>query len=163
MTEQEYNRCVEAYSDNVYRFALKSLRSGDAAADIVQESFMRLWEHREDVIPGKEKSYLFTVAYRLIIDQVRQGKKWADGGASLSNHGSVQQSESQNDIMEFVARFLGKLPEQQRNLILLRDYEGYSYRELAEMTALSEAQVKIYLYRARVALKNSIGDIHYII
>ena len=66
MTVAEYDKCVSQYSDNLYRFALKSLRSDDEAKDIVQESFLRLWENREAVLSGKEKSYLFTVAYRLV-------------------------------------------------------------------------------------------------
>lgn len=76
MTVAEYDKCVSQYSDNLYRFALKSLRSDDEAKDIVQESFLRLWENREAVLSGKEKSYLFTVAYRLIVDRVRMGKRY---------------------------------------------------------------------------------------
>ncbi len=158
MTEQEYNRCVEMYSDGIYRFALKSLRRSDAAKDVVQESFLRLWLNREAVLEGKEKSYLFTIAYRLIIDQVRDGRKYGPRDQPLHRYGSVE-PDGGNDLGEVVARFLARLPEQQRTLILLRDYEGYSYRELAEMTSMSEAQVKINLYRARLMLKKSIKDI----
>ena len=62
MTVAEYEKCVQTLSDNLYRFALKSLRDEDQAKDIVQESFLRLWENREAVLDGKEKSYLFTIA-----------------------------------------------------------------------------------------------------
>ena len=130
MTVAEYEKCVQTLSDNLYRFALKSLRDEDQAKDIVQESFLRLWENREAVLDGKEKSYLFTIAYRLII------------GAG-----------------EVVQRYLDQLPEIQRTLILLRDYEGYSYQEMADMTSLSVAQVKVYIFRARMALKQQIGTI----
>ena len=61
MTVAEYEKCVQTLSDNLYRFALKSLRDEDQAKDIVQESFLRLWENREAVLDGKEKSYLFTI------------------------------------------------------------------------------------------------------
>ena len=73
MTVAEYEKCVQTLSDNLYRFALKSLRDEDQAKDIVQESFLRLWENREAVLDGKEKSYLFTIAYRLIIDRSHGG------------------------------------------------------------------------------------------
>ena len=76
MTVAEYDKCVHTLSDNLYRFALKSLRDEELAKDIVQESFLRLWENREAVLNGKEKSYLFTIAYRLIIDQVRYKKRY---------------------------------------------------------------------------------------
>lgn len=163
MTEYEYNKCVEVYSDKVYRFALKSLRESDAAKDVVQESFLRLWVNRAEVLSGKEKSYLFTIAYRLIIDRVREEKRFQNGEVPFHRYGGVQQSDQEPDVGEWVFRLLDRLPEQQKTLVLLRDYEGYSYRELAEMTALSEAQVKVYLYRARLALKNSLKDIHLIL
>ena len=137
MTVAEYDKCVSQYSDNLYRFALKSLRSDDEAKDIVQESFLRLWENREAVLSGKEKSYLFTVAYPGRPDY--------------------------NGISELIDRFLDELPPLQKSLIMLRDYEGYSYREMAEMTRLSETQVKVYIFRARTALRRIIGDINNIL
>lgn len=67
-------------------------------------------------------------------------------------------THSYSGIAEIVQRYLDQLPEIQRTLILLRDYEGYSYQEMAEMTSLSIAQVKVYIFRARVALKQQIGS-----
>ncbi len=159
MTVSDYDRCVGRYSDNLYRFALKSLRDSEQAKDIVQESFLRLWENRAAVIEGKEKSYLFTVAYRLIVDHVRFGKRYAGGEALLERRRSSAR-DGYDDLSDVIGRCLDRLPPQQKLLIMLRDYEGYSYREIAGMTSLSEAQVKVYIFRARVALKKSIGDIN---
>jgi len=55
------------------------------------------------------------------------------------------------------------LPELQRMVLLLRDYEGYSYKEIGEMASLSESQVKVYIYRARVFLKKYIGKIEVLV
>ena len=160
MTVAEYDKCVSQYSDNLYRFALKSLRSDDEAKDIVQESFLRLWENREAVLGGKEKSYLFTVAYRLIVDRVRMGKRYT-GDESVLRTSPAR--PDYNGISELIDRFLDELPPLQKSLIMLRDYEGYSYREMAEMTRLSETQVKVYIFRARTALRRIIGDINNIL
>jgi RNA polymerase sigma-70 factor (ECF subfamily) len=54
---------------------------------------------------------------------------------------------------------VGQLSDVQRSVLLLRDYEEYSYREIGEITGLSEAQVKVYIYRSRIFLKNYIGTI----
>jgi len=54
---------------------------------------------------------------------------------------------------------VNKLPEIQRSVVLLRDYEGYSYEEIGKITGLNEAQVKVYIYRARVFLKEYIGSL----
>lgn len=159
MTISEYDRCVDLYSDNLYRFVLKSLRDEEQAKDVVQESFLRLWENREAVISGKEKGYLFTIAYRLIVDQIRMRRRYVGGEQMLVNRKSPQRGEF-NNLSETIERYLDRLPPIQKTLIMLRDYEGYSYREMAEMTALSESQVKVYIFRARVALKKYIGDIN---
>lgn len=161
MTVSEYDNCVSDYADNLYRFVLKSLRDTDVAKDVVQESFLRLWENREAVCTGKQKSYLFTIAYRLVIDNVRYdnryssnevlGKMGNDCGGGYSN------------ISEVLNEHLQRLPMIQKTLVMMRDYEGYSYREIAETTQLSEAQVKVYIFRARVALKKSIGNINNIL
>ena len=159
MTASEYDICVDLYSDNLYRFVLKSLRDEEQAKDVVQESFLRLWENREAVISGKEKGYLFTIAYRLMVDQIRMRRRYVGGEQVLANRKTPQRGEFDN-LSETIERCLDRLPPIQKALILLRDYEGYSYREMAEMTALSESQVKVYIFRARVALKKYIGDIN---
>ena len=157
MTVAEYEKCVQTLSDNLYRFALKSLRDEDQAKDIVQESFLRLWENREAVLDGKEKSYLFTIAYRLIIDQVRHIRRYTTDDTLQRRPDEGNRGYS--GAGEVVQRYLDQLPEIQRTLILLRDYEGYSYQEMADMTSLSVAQVKVYIFRARMALKQQIGTI----
>ncbi len=157
MTVGEYNRCVERFSDNVYRFALKSLRDPEAAKDVVQESFLRLWENRAAVMEGKEKSYLFTITYRLLVDTVRWQGRFGGGEEALRSVEAGPGSEP--DVREKLEEALEALPALQKTLVMLRDYEGYSYREIGEMTGLSESQVKVYIFRARVALKARLGKL----
>jgi RNA polymerase sigma-70 factor (ECF subfamily) len=64
-----------------------------------------------------------------------------------------------SDLQEILNQAVDKLPETQKSVLLLRDYEGYSYREIGDITGLSEAQVKVYIYRSRIFLKNYIGTI----
>ena len=61
-------------------------------------------------------------------------------------------------LHEILNEALGRLPESQRSVVMLRDYEGYSYEEISEITGLNESQVKVYIYRARLFLKNYIGS-----
>jgi len=68
-----------------------------------------------------------------------------------------------SDIKEILDEGLRRLSEIQQSVILLRDYEGYSYEEIGEITGLNESQVKVYIYRARVFLKNYIGQIERVI
>ncbi len=161
MTTAEYNECVERHSDHVFRFLLKSLRDSESARDIVQESFLRMWENRGAVVAGKEKSYLFTVAYRLLVDHVRRNERQA--GSDPLNRISGGGTTEYNNLDQVLDDALATLPEVQRSVVLLRDYEGYSYQEIGRQTGLSEAQVKVYIFRARCQLKEKIGPLSNVI
>lgn len=152
MTEKEYNECVNTYADNVYRFILKNLRHEEDARDVVQSSFEKMWRHRDEIDASKCKSYLFTVAYRQMIDHIRKVKR-----IQLKeefNEGTRVQNKPANNLKKILDEALARLSETQRTLVLLKDYEGYSYEEIGQITNLSESQVKVYLHRARVQLKD---------
>ena len=68
-----------------------------------------------------------------------------------------------SDLKEILNEALNQLPEIQRSVIMLRDYEGYSYEEIGEITSLKEAQVKVYIFRGRKFLKEYIGSIEAVI
>lgn len=157
MTVKEYNRSVEVYADSVYRFIRGNLKDEERASDIVQDSYERLWRQVAELEYAVVKSWLFSTAYHIMIDVIRKEKR-------MTNFEQVYEkemiSESQySDLNEILHQALDRLPEQQKTSILLRDYEGYSYKEIGDITGLSEAQVKISIYRGRVALKNFIGKI----
>lgn len=161
MNVKEYNQSVDLYSDQVFRFILKNIRDEERARDIVQDSYEKLWRNVENVNAGKVKSYLFTTAYHTMIDILRKDKR----RISLEDYRIPEEShqEQYSDLAEILNEAVQQLPEIQRTVILLRDYEGYSYQEIGEITTLSEAQVKVYIYRARVFLKNFIGKIELVV
>ncbi len=157
MTTAEYNLCVDNHADGVYRFILKNIGDEEQARDVVQEAFTRLWERRRDVNNEKVKSYLFTTAYHTMIDLIRKEKKQT---RLEEYHTKEMVFESTSfDLKQILNEAVEKLPEIQKSVVLLRDYEGYSYEEIGEITGLNESQVKVYIYRARVFLKNYIGSL----
>ena len=163
MTIREYNNCVDEYSDGVYRFLLKNIRNADLASDIVQESFLKLWLKRKNVDYAKSKSYLFTTAYHGMIDHTRK-RNWNDQHVDDHLIYKIEGFEnSYSDIKEILDVALEKLPSIQKSVVLLRDYEGYSYQEIGEITDLNEAQVKVYIYRARMSLKKYLVSIDLVI
>ena len=151
MTEREYNECVRTFSDNVYRFILKNLRHEDDARDIVQSAFEKMWRHKDEVQYATSKSYLFTIAYHQMIDHIRKVKRIHLKGDF--NENEKVQDKPYNNVKKVLERALATLNDLQRSLVLLKDYEGYSYQEIGEITALSESQVKVNLHRARIQLK----------
>ncbi len=155
MNISEYNRCVDNVSDGLYCFLLKNTKERALAQDLVQEAFMRLWERHKDVDVEKGKSWLFTTAYRAMIDHIRKQSRMETLETDKHNPDTVEQGYS--DLKEILNKAVEQLPEIQRSVILLRDYEGYSYREIGEIAGLSESQVKVYIFRARLFLKKYIG------
>ncbi len=151
MNEREYNECVNLYADNVYRFILKNLRHQEDAKDVVQSAFEKLWVNREQVDYGRCKSYLFTIAYHQMIDHIRKQKRVTLKEDFNDEKRSVQQPHHQ--LQKVLHAALDRLSETQRSLVLLKDYEGYNYEEISEITSLSLSQVKVYLHRARLQLK----------
>ncbi|MBC8005773.1 MAG: RNA polymerase sigma factor [Verrucomicrobia bacterium] len=161
MNLKEYNQSVDLYSDNVYRFILKNIRDEQRARDIVQDTYEKLWRNIQNVDSAKVKSYLFTTAYHTMIDILRKDKRQTfmeDTHVPEKTH-----DQQYSDLSEVLNQALNRLPEIQRTVILLRDYEGYSYKEIGEVTSLSEAQVKVYIYRARVFLKSYIGKMELVV
>ncbi|MBK6966604.1 MAG: RNA polymerase sigma factor [Bacteroidales bacterium] len=159
MTTAEYNSCVSKFSNGVYRFILKNIGDTERARDIVQDSFLKMWEKAGDISYDKSKSYLFTAAYHTMIDDIRRQKRIT----GLNEVNDLTVDNSFNDLQEVLNTALLKLPEIQKAVITLRDYEGYSYEEIGEITGLNESQVKVYIYRARVSLKNYIGSLDRVI
>ena len=152
MTEKEYNECVNTHADGVYRFILKNLRHEEDARDVVQTAFEKMWRNREEVDATKSKSYLFTVAYHQMIDHIRKVKR-IQLKEEFSEDTRVQ-NRPVHSLKKVLEDALGRLSETQRSLVLLKDYEGYSYEEIGQITGLNESQVKVYLHRARVQLKS---------
>jgi RNA polymerase sigma factor (sigma-70 family) len=161
MTEREYNECVTQYADNVYRFIVKNLRHEEDARDVVQTAFEKMWRNRDEVDAAKSKSYLFTVAYHQMIDHIRKVKR-----IQLREEFSAEsriQDKPVNNLKKILEQALQQLSETQRSLVLLKDYEGYSYDEIGQITGLNPSQVKVYLHRARVQLKDYLVKIENVI
>lgn len=161
MTEREYNECVNLYADNVYRFILKNLRHEEDARDVVQGAFEKMWVNRETVDNERCKSFLFTVAYHQMIDHIRKSKRISLREEFNENdRGSVA---PKHDTKRILNEALSKLSELQRSLVMLKDYEGYSYEEIGQITNLNESQVKVYLHRARLLLREYIVKVENVI
>jgi len=161
MTVSEYNTSVDKFSDGIFRFILKNIRDEENSKDIVQESFLRLWERRQNVTFDKVKTYLFTTAYHLMIDMIRRGKNKSTYENQYYDK-EITATEF-SDLGEILEKAVNQLPEIQKTAVLLRDYEGYSYQEIGEITGLNESQVKVYIYRARMFLKQYIGSMERVI
>lgn len=158
MTVKEYNQCVEDHADGIFRFVLKQIANRADAHDIVQNTFEKLWKNRERVTATKAKSYAYTIAYHDLIDLTRKQK--FVGNYENAPERVERDFQQQLEAKELIDKGLDKLSDIQRSLILLRDYEGYTYEEIAEISELSISQVKVYLFRGRKKLQQAINRLN---
>ena len=158
MEVNEYNACVQEWADALFRFACKCTGQPDDAHDVVQNSFEVLWQKRNEVTRSKGKAFLFQVAYNQSVDNFRKRSK-------VTHTAMPEESVSPGnpDLKKILDRALGQLDAQSRALVLLKDYEGYRYEEIAQITGLNDVQVKVYLHRARKVLKDYLVSVENII
>jgi RNA polymerase sigma factor (sigma-70 family) len=161
VTIQEYNICVDDFSDGVFRFIMKNIKHKADAEDVVQMAFERLWKHHSNIKAESAKSFLFTTAYRCMIDLIRKNKRMIFPEELPEEMEGVARDDNKSfETRELIELGLKELSEIQRSVLMLRDYEGYSYKEIAEITEITEAQVKVYIFRARKKLQAFIKSAH---
>ncbi len=159
MSAKLYNQSVHDYSNRVCRFVDKLLQDSTAAKDITQEAYLRLWENRDKIDFDKVRAWLFTTAYRLSIDYLKQKNRfYSDEWIP-----EISIDQENPDLKKVLHDALSLLTEQQKSIILLKDYEGYSYEEIGKILQLNESQVKVYLFRARKKIKEYIGDLRLVL
>lgn len=154
---EAYNQAVKAYTTSIARFLHKSLRDEEAVHDIVQDCYLKLWQHREKIDPDKIKPWLFSVAHRAMLDHLAAASRKVK--LEHSRHMPQVCQKNEFDTKAIIEKALNELPPLQKSILLLRDLEGYEYKEMGEILELSEAQVKVYLFRARQKVKNYIREL----
>src|SRR6056297_1946740 len=101
MTVEEFNKCVDDFSDGIYRFILKNLGEEEKARDIVQDTYEKLWIRADNVSYEKARSYLFTTAYHTMIDWIRKEKRLTNlDEVNFNEYSYTDQYTGLNEILE---------------------------------------------------------------
>lgn len=147
----------------MFRYAYSIIGNRFEAEDIVQEAMIKVWKKREkfEVIDNKE-AWVITIVRNLAIDKVRARKKKQTSDIDeyfhiSDNAPSPDVRLEQRDAVKKVGEIMSTLPEMQREIITLRDIEGYTYQEIADIMGLKVDQVKVYLFRARKVLREKLA------
>jgi RNA polymerase sigma-70 factor (ECF subfamily) len=157
-------QAVIPIKDKLYRYALNILGNEMAAEDVVQEVFIKVWNKKNEIeaIENKE-AWCMTVTRNLALDQLRKKKyhhESVESHYSLADESMTPYEATQSeDTMGIIRRAMNELPDDQQKVIHLRDVEGYSYKEIAEVTNLSIEKVKVYLHRGRITLRQKLSNI----
>lgn len=156
MTKDDFIFCARQFTPNLLRFCKRVAGNAIGAEDIVQECFEVLWKNKEKVEMKSAKSYLFSIAHKKIIDSYRTDSRLEN--FDLSNH-ELLISQDETDTRQLIELAISQIPALFKELLTLRDLECYSYKEIEEITRLTETQVKVYLFRARKAIKEKILEL----
>lgn len=159
MTAKEYNNCTRLWADDVMRFAVRVCPDRTECEDAVQEAFAALWQNHDNVRESNGKSYLMGVAYRQLMRGYRRRK--ADRRMVSYQQETRQEPDTAFEAREAIDKALQTLPDVQRAILQLRDVEGYSYHEIGDTLELSDDQVQVYLFRARVAMRKELIKMGY--
>lgn len=156
LTTEDYNKVVKKISHRLFGYVFKLTKDEEDANDLVQDAFMKLWINREKVEFKKAKSWLFTTAHNAFINFIKKSNRQERIGEEVD---IPVESKNRFELQEIIDLAMKSLPELQKSIILLRDLEGYNYKEIGDMLKLNESQVKVYLFRARKKIKDQIKDL----
>lgn len=161
MENISFRTTVLPLGDKLYRLALRITLNRAEAEDVVQDTLLKVWEHRNEweQINNLEAFAIATCRNRALDVLKRAGRKTApldvvDNRQQTADNG--QQSLEAREQLSLVRRLMDGLPEVQRTIMLMRDIEGQTYQEIAQVLDISETQVKVYLHRARTKVKKGL-------
>ena len=164
MKNISFRNDVLPLKDELYRLALRITLNNAEAEDIVQETMIKVWNKRDswDTIDSIE-AFCLTICRNLALDK---NKRMDNKNSSLEDTGRDSPDDSYNsnpeeraeqrDRVKLVRDLINELPEKQKSVMQLRDFEDKSYKEIAEILGISEEQVKINIFRARQAIKQKL-------
>lgn len=165
MDLEAFQNRVLPTKNKLFRFALRFLGNEEEAKDIVQEVFIRVWNGREQMQQVENwEAWCMRITRNLSLDRIRliNRKQTRPIEESLSiAHADLTpyQSTEMEENMQKITQMIDALPEKQRQVIHLRDVEGYSYQEICDILDLDMNQVKVTLFRARNAVREKLTKI----
>ncbi len=162
MSLQTFNQIILPLKDKLYRFSMSIVRNAEEAEDVVQDIMVKVWGKRNEWEKWDNiEAMCMTMTRNLSIDRTRGKRRKVgslpEGYDAVADGATPAERATSNDMMNHIQQLIDQLPEQQKSIVQLREIEGYTYKEIAEMLDLSLSQVKIGLHRARLFLKEKIS------
>ncbi|MCX7550201.1 RNA polymerase sigma factor [Xanthomarina sp. F2636L] len=164
MTQAEFLNIVMPFKDKVFRLAKRLLVSKEEAEDATQEILLKLWNNKTKIEEYKNvEAFSMTMTKNFCLDKLKskhaQNLKIVHSNYQDKNT-SLQKQVELNDSVDWVARIIENLPEQQKMVIQLRDIEQYDLDEIAKMLDMKNTAVRVALSRARKSIREQLTKTH---
>ena len=165
MIQFDFRTDVLPLKDELFRLALRITLNRAEAEDVVQETMLKVWNRREQWAElDSIEAFCLTICRNLALDRSKLAERQnasLDAGIDTADHSynaNPEEQTVQRDRVELVRRLIDQLPEKQRSCMQLRDIEGKSYKEIAEVMGITEQQVKVNIFRARQTIKQKYSE-----
>ena len=159
MKKVSFRNDVLPLKNELFRLALRITLNRVEAEDIVQDTLIKVWDRRfEWESIDSIEAFSLTVCRNLSLDRLRKKENSNDSLEDVNIAEPVASSNPQDrmiqeDRVSLVRQIIVSLPEKQRSCMQLRDFEGKSYKEIAQVLDITEEQVKVNIFRARQMVK----------
>ncbi|MCQ6561970.1 RNA polymerase sigma factor [Paenibacillus mendelii] len=160
MNHHTFTELFKAYQPPLYRYLYRTCGSKEAAEELLQETFYRAMLSLRLEDTRLIRAWLYKVARNLMIDWMRRRGKEAEmlrqvelQSTGMSSYPMPEEAYRQELSRSSIAAIMGQLPEHYRTILYLREIEGFSYLELAELLDISLSQVKVNLHRSKTKFK----------
>lgn len=164
MKQQTFIAVINPVQDKMYRLALRLLVSKEAAEDAVQEVLLKLWDRKKKLKEYQNvEAFAMTVTKNHCLDQLKlkQNNNLRIVHSNYEDHNpSVERQVEGRDELSRVEEMIETLPEQQKIILQLRDIEHYEYEEIAKITGMNEAAIRVALSRARKKIREDLIKRH---
>jgi len=168
MESNEFKIRILPLGQKLHRFAMSFVKDMHESEDIVQEIFLKLWNLRMKLSEIENiDAFAFRMTRNLCLDRIKARKpKLIDSAMEpglQEREAELPDPESQmimSDTMKEIHRHIEQLPELQRTIIVLRDVEGYTYDEVAEVMNMEVNAIRVNVSRARKTVRESMSKIY---
>ena len=157
-----FNQLFCIYNQKLYFFALGYVKSDQDAEEIVQDTFLKIWEHRDAIDPELSlQSYIFKIAFNFIrkrwIRKMKDDELKHDLAGELLNFDNrTAGTLNYHSLLEYINQLIGQLPPRQKQILTLRKLEDYKIKEIAIILDLSEKTVEAHLSAALKFLRGKL-------
>lgn len=165
-TSNKEERFRKIYNENfktLKNYLYYTYGDHEKAKDIMQESFMQLWDNFDNVPCNKAKGYVFVVAKNKYLNNIKRQnlkRKHVNGfQKNLLTYQSPEYILEEKQFLDKINREISALPEKQRTVFLLNRIDGKTYNEIAEMLELSLKTVEVRMHKALVTIRIKIGNV----
>lgn len=159
LKKADFTFMVTQHNQPILRYAVNFLGSKEDAKDIVQDVFEKLWLNADRIDEDKVKNWLYTCTHNAMLNFIKKRQRMDYVQSVVSSNEYSQNEFHRFESNQVVERAVSILPPLQKSILLMRDLEGYSYDEIGNILSLNPSQVKVYLFRARLKIKNQLKAI----